>query len=420
MLGELLGAEKPAQGSPVLPLDDIESPIKQASSAAWPADPSARLGSPPGERVGSTRPITPVQLPPVRGEFDESPLSAISREAQPPVARGPQPETISPLRSSPAPTNDRPELAADPPRHPVAPAEKDAQAEAVGSDHSAPIDSEEPGEQAAAGTHKDWFGIADLNKLSSPLSTPVGAAATEGSVARPDTLAGRELASGAGAATDAAPPKPPAAADVAAADPLAAFLEGAGLPATIVEGRSPEAFLRDAGQVLASLADGLRELLAVRAAVKEHARLDRTQIAAAANNPLKLSVNRRQATTALLGRGEEGFLPPLATVRASFRDLKAHELAMLEGLQSAADELLEAFEPAVLERKLPDAGALAVLLQGGRRARLWELYQERYDEIARSARTHFLGHAGEAFRQAFARKAGEVSAHGGPPAGATP
>ena len=202
--------------------------------------------------------------------------------------------------------------------------------------------------------------------------------------------------------------QPDAASDAAAL--LAAFLEGAGQDAAVVAGRNPEAFLRETGRVFARLANGVRELLAVRATVKDHAGLDRTQISAALNNPLKPPVNAREATAALLGGGGEGYLAPLAAVEASFRDLKAHELAILEGAQSAVEELLELFDPAELEQRLDDAGMLAVLVQGGRRARLWELYQESYGEIAGAARTRFMGRLDDAFRSAYARKSAEVSA----------
>jgi len=78
-------------------------------------------------------------------------------------------------------------------------------------------------------------------------------------------------------------------------------------------------------------------LLAVRAAIKDQAGLDRTQIGASFNNPLKLSVNRREAAAALLGARAEGYLAPLAAVEAGFRDLKAHELAALDGIKRSAN-----------------------------------------------------------------------------------
>ena len=101
--------------------------------------------------------------------------------------------------------------------------------------------------------------------------------------------------------------------------------------------------------------------------------------------------------------------------------MKGHELAVLEGIQSAVEELLELFDPAKLESKPDEAGILTTVIQGGRRARLWELYQERYDEIAKSARLHFMGRLDDAFHAAYARKSAEMSAHidapGDPPAG---
>jgi len=198
--------------------------------------------------------------------------------------------------------------------------------------------------------------------------------------------------------------------DVTGATLRAAFLAGANLPASTADDRTPEQFFRETGGVFAKLADGLRELLAVRAIIKDHAGLDRTQISATLNNPMKLSANRHEAVAALLGKPEDGYLAPLAAVEAGFRDLKAHELAILDGVQSAVDELLELFKPNALESKLDGSGMLANLLQGGRRARLWELYQERYDDIAGSARTRFMGRLDEAFRTAYARKSAEMSA----------
>lgn len=212
-------------------------------------------------------------------------------------------------------------------------------------------------------------------------------------------------------------PAPAPTAEVAPAELLAAFLEGAGLDPRTLDPGDARAFMREAGRSFARLAEGVRELLAVRATVKDHARLERTQIGAVQNNPLKFSVGAREATTALLKQREAGYMPPLVAIEASFRDLKSHELALLEGLQSAVVELLASFDPATLQGRLADAGALSLILQGGRRAKLWELYTERYEEIAKGARARFMGHFDGAFREAYGRKSAEVAAMSGPPSG---
>ncbi len=196
---------------------------------------------------------------------------------------------------------------------------------------------------------------------------------------------------------------PPTAPDGA----LRAFLEGAGLAPNDVPTADAEALMRDAGRIFAAMAEGLRQLLAARAMVKTHAGLERTVIGAAGNNPLKYSVAPREAVTALLRQREQGYLAPLPAVEETFRDLKAHELALLDGMRAAVASLLGRFDPKVLESALADASTLSVLLQGGRRARLWELYTERYAELAEAARLRFLGDLDRAFADAYEDKVRE-------------
>ena len=191
---------------------------------------------------------------------------------------------------------------------------------------------------------------------------------------------------------------------------VAAFLEGAGLDTRSVSVDDARGFLHNAGAAFARMAEGLRELLAVRALIKEHARLNQTQIRALDNNPLKFSIDGREATQALLQPRGRGYMPASTAVETACRDLMAHELALLEGIQAAIGKLLQSFNPAKLEALLADAGSLGLLLQGGRHAKLWELYGERYAEIAAAARARFMGDVNDAFRAAYERKIAELSA----------
>lgn len=214
------------------------------------------------------------------------------------------------------------------------------------------------------------------------------------------------------AAKSVPPPPPSPSADEAAV--WHSFLEGAGLEGAGLDAGElagdPVDLMRDAGRAFAAMAMGLRDLLATRALVKDHAGVARTVIGATHNNPLKYSSGRAEAVRALLVRREAGYLPPLAAVEAGFDDLKAHELALLEGVQAAVQALLAQFDPTRLEARLADASALALLLQGGRRARLWELYTERYGEIAEAARLRFMGDMDRAFAAAYERKVREIGA----------
>lgn len=216
-----------------------------------------------------------------------------------------------------------------------------------------------------------------------------------------------------------APPSPPAAPAEHASDKLegerlvAAFLAGAGVAASDLDGEADERFFRELGAAFAAMADGFRVLLAARALVKDHAGVERTMIRATDNNPLKYSVNTREAVMALIAPRGAGYLSPLAAVEAALRDLKAHEIAVLDGMRAALQGLLDRFDPAELERRLADDSSLSVLLQGGKRAKLWELYTERYAEIAEAARRRYLGDFDRAFKEAYERKIRDVRSEGG-------
>jgi len=201
-----------------------------------------------------------------------------------------------------------------------------------------------------------------------------------------------------------APPRPAAPATPDAEAALRAFLAGAGLAAHELPAGDPERFLREAGAVFAAMAEGLRRLLATRALVKTHARLERTTIGAGRNNPLKYARSSQGAVAALLGQPEPGDLPPVAAVEAAVRDLQAHETGLLEAVEAALRALLTRLDPAALEERLARETALKILLEGGRRARLWELYRERWGELSEQARRRFMGDLDDAFRAAYERR----------------
>lgn len=196
--------------------------------------------------------------------------------------------------------------------------------------------------------------------------------------------------------------EPPPGADAAAA--LRAFLAGAGLGGEGPLAGDPLERLRAAGAAFAAMAEGLRSLLATRALVKSHAGLERTLIGAAANNPLKHARSRVGAARALLAPPEPGDLPALAAIEAAVRDLEAHEMGLLEAVEAALRDLLRRLDPAVLEQRLADEPALRLLLEGGRRARLWELYRQCWGELSEQARRRFMGDLDDAFRAAYERR----------------
>jgi type VI secretion system protein ImpI len=191
-------------------------------------------------------------------------------------------------------------------------------------------------------------------------------------------------------------------------DPLAAFLQGAGLSPGDLHPADRNEFFRSAGETFAHLADALREVLLARDMVKHEANLRVTLMRGDENNPIKLSINAREVTLALLKPRGAGYLAPADAVDAARRNLIAHEMGILAGFSSAVEGLLKSFEPSTLEARLPAIGSVAELLHGGRSARLWELYQQHHADISSRARRQFLGDQAPEFRAAYERRASQL------------
>jgi type VI secretion system protein len=199
-----------------------------------------------------------------------------------------------------------------------------------------------------------------------------------------------------------APPPADATPPCDAAAPLAQFLEGAGI--RLDPDMDPQTVLRTAGEVFRAMVEGLRAVLMSRAAIKREFRADQTMLRAADNNPLKFSVTAEEAIAALLRPGRSGYLQPLAATSEAFADLKAHELAVMAGLQTALSNLLRRLNPNTLEEQ-HRAGPVGSLLPLAHKARCWEQYRTTYKEITREAEDSFTLAFGRDFARAYEQQA---------------
>lgn len=181
---------------------------------------------------------------------------------------------------------------------------------------------------------------------------------------------------------------------------LAAFRRGLGVDPGAPTPADVEAAMEEFGRAYRLMVEGYMHLLRKRAEEKGEARVAQTTIGAVEVNPLKFMPNADAALDAMLA-GRAGFLGPEAAVSGAVRDLAQHHVAAWRGVQAALRRMIDRFAPEALEEELKRRSALETALAGGRRAKLWELYEARYREIARSAETRFLGEAGADFRDAY-------------------
>ena len=194
----------------------------------------------------------------------------------------------------------------------------------------------------------------------------------------------------------AVPVAPSAATDVALRD---AFFRGLGLDPAMSD--DPVAEMEAMGQRFRLLVEGLMLMLRTRAKEKQNARVAQTVISNTDVNPLKFLASTNEALAALITARGAGYLNPENAINGAFRDLADHQMRSWVAIQSALRRMIDRFDPAEVEKDLVETGMIEALLSGGRNAKLWKAYTDRYKDIARAAEDRFLGEVGADFRDAY-------------------
>ncbi|MGF1446259.1 MAG: type VI secretion system-associated FHA domain protein TagH [Pikeienuella sp.] len=183
-------------------------------------------------------------------------------------------------------------------------------------------------------------------------------------------------------------------------DAARAFLRAAGGGAVPVSDAELEETMARLGAAFGIMVSGMREVLMTRKSIKDEFRLSQTQIQAGGNNPLKFSVSPEQAIGALIRPAVPGYLPADAAAKEALKDIKAHEIAVITGMQAALKAILVRLDPAALVARLEREGGLLDMLSG-KKARYWEVYEELYGQISREAEDDFQTLFGREFARAY-------------------
>ncbi len=190
--------------------------------------------------------------------------------------------------------------------------------------------------------------------------------------------------------------------------PWAVLLESLGLGGR-AQGRDPEELAREVGESLRTVSEGLMAVLAARAEMKDEFRLSQTMIRPAKNNPLKFSPNVEEALRRMFTQDEVGFLQAPEAYDRALDDVKAHQVAMLAGIQAGLTSVLAYFSPDNLEKEISQHAALAGKLPGVREAKLWGLFTNLYQKIADDAQSDFHRLFSREFAKAYERQIGVMS-----------
>jgi type VI secretion system protein len=199
---------------------------------------------------------------------------------------------------------------------------------------------------------------------------------------------------------------PPPAAPVRAPAPVAvgdqsaarAFLAAVGAADLTVPDAELQPTMTRLGGVLRTMIEGLREVLMTRTSIKSEFRMNQTMIGAGRNNPLKFSISPEQAVETMVRPAARGYLDAQTATDEALRDIKAHEVAMVSGMESALKGVLKRLDPKALEARIDASGGISGLLKG-KKARYWEVYEQLYSEISDQAENDFH----ELFAREFAK-----------------
>ncbi len=129
---------------------------------------------------------------------------------------------------------------------------------------------------------------------------------------------------------------------------------------------------RDFGRILRVVVAGLMELLEARKDFKSEFGVGITTFKRSANNPIKCSADVDDALHNLLVKRSPAYLPPVAAFEEALKDVQAHQLAMLAGLRTVFDKMLEEFDPDRLQAHFDEQAKRGALLAKPAQWRYWE------------------------------------------------
>lgn len=193
---------------------------------------------------------------------------------------------------------------------------------------------------------------------------------------------------------------PTPSADVGNSDAARAFFEALGAEHGDIEDKDLSNTMARMGRVMRTLVTGLREILMTRTSIKSEFRIEQTMISAGGNNPLKFSISADQAIEAMVRPATKGYLGPETAAEQALEDIKAHEIAMITGMEAALKGVLAKLNPEVLAGQIEVSSAFGSLLRG-KKARYWEVYEKIYAEISDQAENDFHDLFSREFSRAY-------------------
>ncbi len=194
-------------------------------------------------------------------------------------------------------------------------------------------------------------------------------------------------------------PRAPQADAAQARELLDRIARAAGVPQHVFSSRNPDEIADEIGALIRMTTEHLAQMLASRAeSIALIRSSNRTMIRAVENNPLKFASSPAEALAIMFGPRTRNYLDAQETIERAFADLKSHQILTFGAMQGALDALFEDLAPDRIDRSIEPERGLGALISS-RKAKLWDIYVERWRAKTKRADGRLL----EAFTALFAQ-----------------
>lgn len=177
------------------------------------------------------------------------------------------------------------------------------------------------------------------------------------------------------------------------------FLKGAGIESSSIANAINANTFYLVGQLLSRSLQGAIQVLWARSKIKSELGMEVTIVHGHGNNPLKFSPSAQESLIKMLAPQGEAYMPANEAIDEAFRDIGAHEMAVMAGMRSALQDVLKRFNPEHLEQRLQKKSPISAKIPIHKQAKLWDLFHDLYDEIEKEAQDDF----NRLFSRAFAK-----------------
>ncbi|MBA8879737.1 type VI secretion system-associated FHA domain protein TagH [Phyllobacterium myrsinacearum] len=180
------------------------------------------------------------------------------------------------------------------------------------------------------------------------------------------------------------------------------FARGAGIDPDVLAGRHDEEFAEQLGEIFRAIVPGLTQLLTARSQLRALIRSTKqTVLKSNGNNPLKFIPEPSAALGALFAANKREYLDATNSFSEAVDELKQHEQAVFQAMQTALFRLLNELSPDAIEA----SGRSSFLSgKGARWNRYVNAWNERNEPYENGILDVFLHYFGEAYDEKIGKE----------------